>query len=479
MPEITTGTAELRTTPLYARHQEAGATFTDFGGWKVPVRFTSDLAEHKAVRQAAGLFDVSHMGEIEVRGPDALAFLNYALAGNFTKTRPGRAKYTFVLNARGGIIDDLIVFRLAADAFLLIPNAANRAAVLQALRERAGQGSATASGTASDVANNTANNRDGVTAGTTAATAGGAGANTTAANETADTAEAPTTHPSFPEVTITDLSDQSGLLALQGPLAAEILAATAGFAPHIPLSEMRYYSWQEVSLAGISCFLSRTGYTGEDGFEIMAPAADIGTVWDALIAAGEPRGLLRAGFGARDSLRLEAGMPLYGHELGPDIFPAQAGLGRLVVGTENPATAPESAGVDKSSGVATATGSAPGTAAGTAPGTTPPATPPADYPGTLAALAAGEAQTKAPTLPVLVGLRGEGRRAARAGYEVFAADRNIGHITSGVLSPILGYPIAMAYIDPAFAGEGTEISVDIRGKQFAFTVTTLPFYKRK
>jgi aminomethyltransferase len=372
-PQIT------RYTALRERHEALGASFTDFGGWAMPVRYTSDLAEHHAVRTAAGLFDISHMAEFFVSGEAAGEYLDWALAGRLSSLAVGKAKYSLVLDEGGGIIDDVIVYRLQDDLFLVIANAGNREAVATALDDRA-------------------QDRD---------------------------------------ATVVDATDDYSLIAVQGPAARTVLDATAGLGSFAhPLDELKYYASVSASFDGLPMLIARTGYTGEDGYELLIPNEKALTLWDALLAAGESHGLVPAGLAARDTLRLEAGMPLYGHELSLDIVPAQAGLGRVVA-------------IDKS-----------------------------DFVGRsgLAAVVATDA-------PVLVGLVSEGRRAGRAGYPVLdpsadAGSQVVGEITSGALSPTLGHPIAMAFVSPSSAAPGTELAVDVRGTAIPATVTALPFYRR-
>ena len=378
--------SDLRTTPLHDRHAALGASFTDFGGWSMPVRYTSDLAEHHAVRDAAGLFDISHMAEFTLVGPEAAAVLDHALAGRISAMKIGKAKYSLLLSDAGGVVDDVIVYRRGDDDFLVISNAGNRALVAAAL--------------------------DGYR----------------------DRTE------------ITDISDDVALIAVQGPRAREIVEATAGIDGVAPaLADLGYYAWSGGTFDGEPLFIARTGYTGEDGFELLVPNARAVELWAALTEAGAAFGLVPAGLAARDTLRLEAGMPLYGHELSRGVLPAQAGLGRTVsfdkpdfVGRE----ALEAAAAGGSDGAA---GSTPETAA----------------------------------RPVLVGLVAEGRRAGRAGYAVFDGETPVGEVTSGALSPTLGHPIAMAFVPPSLAGEGTVLSIDVRGTKVPATVTALPFYRRK
>lgn len=365
--------SDPRYTPLRERHEALGASFTDFGGWQMPVRYTSDLAEHHAVRRAAGLFDISHMAEFTVRGPGAAEMLDFALAGRLSALAVGKAKYSLVLAESGGIVDDVIVYRLADDDFLVISNAGNREAVRDALTTRA----------------------DGF------------------------------------EAEVVDVSDEYALLAVQGPAAEAIVSATPGIDDvSEPWSAQRYYAWASATYAGEPLLIARTGYTGEDGFELLVPAAHATALWDALQEAGRPHGLVPAGLAARDTLRLEAGMPLYGHELGLTVTPAQAGLGRVVVGAKERFVGKDAVDADADA-------------------------------------------------PVLVGLVAEGRRAGRAGYAVVDVDGAVlGEVTSGALSPTLGHPIAMAYVTPSAAADGTELFLDVRGTRIPATVTALPFYRR-
>lgn len=381
--------APPRTSPLHDRHEALGASFTDFGGWNMPVRYTSDLAEHHAVRTAAGLFDISHMAEFVVEGPRAAAFLDYVLAGRLSTMKIGKAKYSLVLAESGGIIDDVIVYRTGEQRFLVISNAGNRDAVAAAFE--------TAQATwrpAPDASTGSATDARGT-------------------------------------LTVEDVTDRYALLALQGPEARGILSSTPGVEiTGTPLDELGYYAWTEGTFDGAPLFVARTGYTGEDGYELMIPTAQAGALWDAALAAGADRGLVPCGLAARDTLRLEAGMPLYGHELSRDIVPAQAGLGSVVA-------------VDKESFVG------------------------------KDGLSSGPADA-----PVLVGLVSEGRRAGRAGYAVLHGDDTVGEITSGALSPTLGHPVAMAFVAPAASALGTELTIDVRGTRIPATVTALPFYRR-
>jgi aminomethyltransferase len=369
-----------KASPLHAEHESLGASFTDFGGWLMPVRYSSDLAEHHAVRTAAGLFDISHMAEIAVSGPDAGAYLDEALAGRLSTLPLMKAKYSLLLADNGGIIDDLIVYRTGEVEWLVVANAGNRGPVVEAMHARRG----------------------------------------------------------VHEVELVDLTEQTALIALQGPAAQRILERVEGLETTDELSlgttleTLRYYSAMGMAWRGGSVLVARTGYTGEDGFELYVDVADAAELWRAILAEGESDGLVPCGLAARDTLRLEAGMPLYGHEIGRETLPVQAGLGRVVV-TDKP-----------------------------------------HFVG-KAAIEAGPAEGA----PVLVGMVGEGRRAARADYPVFDGDREVGVVTSGALSPTLGVPIAMAHVHPDVAAHGTALAVDVRGTRIPFSVVPLPFYKRE
>jgi len=374
---------ELRRTPLTSVHERLGATLTGFAGWLMPLRYGSETAEHNAVRTAAGLFDLSHMGEIMVTGPDAAAALDYALVGQPSALAPGRARYTMICAPDGGILDDLIVYRLADDEFLVVANAANTDTVLDALTDRAG-------------------------------TYTPAGAK------------------------VSDRTADYALIALQGPNAARVL----GPVTDADLATVKYYASYPATVAGHRILLARTGYTGEDGFELFTGPQDAEPIWDALTEAGAACGLVPAGLAARDTLRLEAGMPLYGNELGPDLTPFDAGLGRVVK-------------LDK----------------------------PGDFVGrTALAERAGEEPARE-----LVGLVCRSRRVPRHGYDVLWDGASCGKVTSGAPSPTLGRPIAMAYVAAGVASQAREalpasgpdrLAVDVRGNAEPADLVSLPFYRR-
>ncbi|WP_448074045.1 glycine cleavage system aminomethyltransferase GcvT [Georgenia yuyongxinii] len=369
-------TATPRSTALHDQHAALGASFTDFGGWDMPLKYGSELAEHAAVRGAAGLFDLSHMGEVRVLGPDAATFLNTALVGNLAAVAVGRARYSLICTPEGGIIDDLITYRLAEHEFLVVPNAGNAPAVAAALVERA------------------------------------TGFDVEIVDETADTS----------------------LIAVQGPAAQAILLDVVPAAQQGLVTGLRYYAATSVAVAGIPVLLARTGYTGEDGFELYVPNAQAPALWEAVLQAGQAHGLKPCGLACRDSLRLEAGMPLYGQELSLRTDPFSAGLGAVV-------------SVKKEE----------------------------DFVGR----AALEAVKAAGSPKRLVGLKGLGRRAGRGGYPVLKDGTVVGEITSGAPSPTLGYPIALAYVRTELAGPGTTLDVDVRGKAEPFEVVPLPFYQRQ
>ena len=361
----------LLATPLADRHVALGAKMVEFAGWLMPVQYSGILDEHRAVRARAGLFDLSHMGELFVEGEEAGSGLAYALLTDPQALAVGRAQYSMICAPDGGIIDDLIVYRLGPERFLIVANASNAAAVSDALAERL------------------------------------AGC----------------------RAVLDDRSLATALVAIQGPLAAAVLAPLTDVA----LDGLRYYAIAEGHVAGAAALVARTGYTGEDGFEVIVDIAHAGVVWDALLEAGSPVGVVPVGLGARDTLRLEAGMPLYGNELGRDGTPYEAGLGRVVKLTKE-----------------------------------------GDFVGRAAL---ERAQAEGPRKK-LVGLVVRGRGIARHGYQVFAGDRLTGVVTSGTLSPTLGEAIAMAYVAPSDAEPGTILAVGIRDQHVPAEVVALPFYSR-
>ena len=357
--------------PILDRHEALGAKIVDFAGWLMPIQYAGILDEHRAVRTAAGLFDLSHMGELFVEGPQAGAALAAALVTDPPALAVGRAHYSMICAPDGGIMDDLIVYRLGEQRFMVVANASNAKTVSDALAQRL-------------------NGFDAV---------------------------------------LDDRSLAMGLVAVQGPKALEILQPHAS----VDLASIRYYGIAEGVVAGMSALIARTGYTGEDGFEVFVDVERTGELWDVLMEAGRPHGQVPVGLGARDTLRLEAGMPLYGNELDRETTPYEAGLGRVVK-------------LGK----------------------------PGDFVGRAAlekAAADGPAKR-------LVGLVVTGRGIARHGYPVLDANGPTGMVTSGTMSPTLGKAIAMAYVAPALAQPGTIVDIEIRGARIAAEVVPLPFYSR-
>lgn len=372
-------------TPLYEVHQKLGASFTDFGGWEMPLKYHNELDEHRAVRGAAGIFDLSHMGEVRVKGAQAGDYLDYAMLSKYSTMKVGKAKYGLLVDERGHLLDDLITYRLADDEYLIVPNAANTPGDVEALRARVSEFVAAHSGA---------------------------------------------------EVVLTDESADTALVAVQGPRSEEILLATQDTdAAKESIKELKYYAWEPLTVAGQEVVLARTGYTGEDGFELYVPNAGAVALWEALMEVGADFGLTPAGLAARDSLRLEAAMPLFGHELNRDITPIEAGMGGMVAG----ALKNKQAFVGRD---------------------------------------AFETMDMSKVTQTLVGVSSTERRAARAGAELKVGDKTVGTVTSGQPSPTLGHPIALANVDVDHAEVGTELEADIRGKRYPFTVVETPFYRR-
>lgn len=360
----------LLQTKLHGWHQSHGAKMVEFGGWDMPIQYSAITPEHHAVRRAAGLFDIAHMGRLKLTGPDAERFLNHITTNAVDALQKGQIQYSLVTNEQGGVLDDVLVYRLPT-CHLLVVNASNRLKILDWIERQ---------------------------------------------------------RPGF-DFQLDDLTPTWFMLAFQGPLAVELLA------PHVAadLSALAYYWAIETQVMGHPGVVSRTGYTGEDGFEVMLPAEHGEALWETLINAGQGRGVLPAGLGCRDTLRLEAGMPLYGHELNETIDPFTAGLAFAVK-------------LDKGQFIG------------------------------RDALIKSKADTKRLKR---VGLELAIKRIAREGAEVFGTDGSkLGYVTSGTASPTLDKSIAMAYISPQSAGVGTALEVDIRGQRVAAQITKLPFYKR-
>jgi aminomethyltransferase len=359
-------------TALLDRHIALGARMVPFAGWEMPVQYQGLVEEHKAVRSAAGLFDLSHMGELWIKGAEADRALDYALVTQPSKLAVGKAHYSMICAADGSVMDDLIVYRLGETRYLVVANGANADVVAAALRERL----------------------DGF------------------------------------DASLDDASMRTSLVAIQGPKAAEILQPFID----VDLSTVKYYSGREATAFGLPVLLARTGYTGEDGFELFTLWDDALPVWDGLLAAGKDAGLVPVGLGARDTLRLEAGMPLYGQELDRATTPFEANLGRVVKFEKE-----------------------------------------GDFVGRAALAAAKDHPTK-----TLVALKLTGRGIARTGYPVYlpAAAEPVGVVTSGTASPTLGFAIAMAYLPVANAALGTTVEIGVRAQRVAAEVIALPFYRR-
>ncbi|NLG26064.1 MAG: glycine cleavage system aminomethyltransferase GcvT [Clostridiales bacterium] len=357
-----------RTTPLYDRHVALGGKMVAFGGYLMPVQYAAGvIAEHMAVRQKAGLFDISHMGEVEIEGPDALANLQKWLTNDFSTLSIGQVRYSPMCNERGGVIDDLIVYRTGEQRYFIVVNASNREKDVAWMRAHL----------AGDAA-------------------------------------------------LTDRSDGLSAVALQGPSARAILEKLADRAA-LP---RKYYTFADgVAVAGAGCLVSRTGYTGELGYELYLPNEQVGPLWDALLAAGRDEGLLPCGLGARDTLRLEAAMPLYGHEMDDAVTPIEAGLSWAV----------------KPDG--------------------------RDFIGRDAMLQIGARRGR-------VGLKVLGRGIAREHQTVTLNGRPIGHTTSGTFLPFLGGAYAMALVETGSVAAGDRVAIDVRGRMLDAEVVPLPFYKR-
>lgn len=360
--------APLLRTPLHAAHARLGARMMPFAGWDMPVQYAGILAEHAAVRNAAGLFDISHMGRLYVHGQEALAFLQYVTTNDVAALHDHQAHYSLLCRADGTTLDDILVYRLP-EHFLVVVNAGNRERDLAFLREHL-----------------------------------------------------------RPGVTLTDDTRNTAMLAVQGPQAIAIVQPLT----QEDLSTLRRYHIRLGDVANVDAMLARTGYTGEDGLEVIVAANNAEEVWNALLVAGRPFGLQPAGLGARDTLRTEAGLPLYGHELADDTNPLEAGLGPFVA-------------LEKADWLAGAA---------------------------LRRIAA------APLPRRLTGLQLESRIPARAGSLLFAGDRPVGKVTSGTFAPTLQKSIAMAYLEPSSAEPGRRIDAEVRGRRYAATTVALPFYRR-
>lgn len=371
----THGGESLKETALKDRHVALGARLVPFAGWLMPVQYTGIIDEHRAVRTTAGLFDLGHMGQVNFYGPDAAAFLQAITTNDVNALEPGKAQYSLLPNEQGGIIDDIIVYRwLSGDGYFVVINAANSEKDLAWFHQQRA------------------------------------------------------VRPEL-DVTVEDVSDSRGMIAIQGPLSQAIVQRLTDY----DLAKLAYFHWDEATVAGIPMLLARTGYTGEDGFEFYPDIERTGELWDALLDAGAEDGLVPVGLGARDTLRLEARMPLYGNELSDEISPLEAGLGWAVK-------------LDKG-----------------------------DFIGRDRIAAVKESKPRRRT----VGFKLEGRSgSARTGYEVQVDGRTVGTVTSGAMSPSLGENIGLALVDRDVAGVGQPLQIMIRGKAVPATQVKLPFYRR-
>lgn len=360
---------EALKTPLYDEHVRLGGKIVEFAGYLLPVQYpTGVIKEHLAVRNACGLFDVSHMGEITVKGPDSVRYLNHLLTNDYTVMEDGQARYSPMCNEEGGVVDDLIVYKVKEDDYFIVVNAANKDKDYAWMKAHV-----------------------------------------------------------IGDVAVTDISDTLAQLALQGPKAEEILRKLT---PQEQIPEGYYTANFEGTVCGKKAIISRTGYTGEDGFELYVSPENAPFLWNELLKNGEEEGLIPCGLGARDTLRLEAAMPLYGHEMNDEISPRTAGLGTFVKMKKE------------------------------------------EFIGKEALEKAGKPTSRR------VGLKVTGKGIAREHQDVYVGEEKVGVTTSGTHSPYLKYPIAMAILKNEYREPGTKVEVDVRGRRVEAEVVKLPFYKR-
>jgi len=364
-------TPVLKRPPLYEQHRALGARLVEFGGWEMPLQYSSIVDEHRAVRTRAGLFDVSHMGEFKIEGPGALAFLQYLVPNDISRLAIYQALYTQLCLPNGGTIDDLLVYRLEDMHYMLVVNAAN-------------------------------------------------------IDKDFAWVEGQAKH--FNDVHVFNQSDATALLALQGPSAQSILQPLT----EVDLNSIRYYHYAPGTVAGVNCLISRTGYTGEDGFELYCAPVDVGNLWNELLKAGKDQGLVPAGLGARDTLRLEAAYCLYGHELDEQTNPLEANLGWTVKLQKD------------------------------------------DFIGRDALLQVKEQGPKRK----LIGVEIVGRGVPRGGYTIYENDQPIGALTSGGPGLTVNKNIGLGYVEASHAVIGHPVEIDIRGRRTAAQIVALPFYKR-
>jgi len=365
-----TAAASLKRTPLYEQHRQLGARLVEFGGWEMPVQYGGILEEHRAVRTRAGLFDVSHMGEFRVTGAGALAFLQHLVPNDVSRLALNQALYTQLCRPDAGVVDDLLIYHLAENTYMLVVNAGNIDKDFAWIQQQS-QGF---------------------------------------------------------EIELTNQSDETGLIALQGPVALAILQPLT----KVDLSAIAYYHCMPGMVSHANCLISRTGYTGEDGFELYCSANEVTDLWQALLAAGKEHGLLPTGLGARDTLRLEAAYCLYDHELDDATNPLEAGLAWTVKLAKG------------------------------------------DFIGhdALAKIKADGLKRK------LVGIEMVERGVCRGGYAIYDGEQQIGVLTSGAPSPTLNKNIGMGYVEITQAVAGKTVQIDIRGRRTGAQIVALPFYKR-
>jgi len=363
----------MKKTPLYERHLALGATMTEFGGWAMPVQYSGVIDEHRNTRTLAGLFDVCHMGEIEIKGPQALDLLQRVMSRNLAKQQIGEMKLSAITNEKGGIIDDVTVYKRGEGHYMVVTNAATRDGdrewILKARQERG-----------------------------------------------------------YSKADVKDLSDATGKIDIQGPIAQKILSEIV----EGDLAALRFYHAMDTRVAGMPALVSRSGYTGEDGFEVYTEAARIGEIWDLLLHVGDPHGIKPAGLGARDTLRLEAGMMLFGHEMCQTVTPYEVIYG-WITDLDKEFIGRDALKRQKADGV----------------------------------------RRK------LVGFELTERGIARHGYPVYAGGEKIGEVTSGTFSPTLEKAIGLAFVPVQFKEPGTVLEVEIRSRRAKAKVVPLPFYKRK
>jgi len=369
---MTDSAAPLKRTPLHSTHVALGARMVPFGGWDMPVEYSGITAEHMAVRTAAGLFDVSHMGEVEIAGKGALEAVQHITSNDAAKLQIGQIQYSGLTSPEGTFVDDLLVYRFGPSHYLLVINAGNIDTDWEWIAARAKEAS--------------------------------------------------------PEVAVVNSSNRYALIAIQGPKAQEILQTQTA----IDLAAIKYYWFAHGEIAAVRGTVSRTGYTGEDGFEIMIPPAMAPTVWDALMQAGKPHGLIPAGLGARDTLRLEAAMRLHGNDIDNTTTVVEADLNWIVGWNKTAFLGRDVLHAQKANG----------------------------------------------TARTLVGFEMTERAIGRHGHPVFHNGQQVGVVTSGTQTPFLKKAIGMAYVPPALKAPGTEIEIDIRGRRAKAVVVPMPFYKR-